>query len=192
MRLRTERNDPRCTLFYTYQPAALKNGSPLAPSGPNGVPSQLGSENPIVQLQILLRRLIAFSPQSADELLQRFNSIAISPKLGALVLLVRFHLLQGSFRRLNFAAIYSQLGAQLHGLPLQGLDVELERLVLLLELVDAQLRVRVIFSVRYFAHLPLLCIRFAVPTYFSSEELKYMGRPMCFSSLTMYFSSLTI
>ena len=24
MRLRTERNDPRCTLFYTYQPAALK------------------------------------------------------------------------------------------------------------------------------------------------------------------------
>ena len=35
MRLRAERNDPRCTLFYTYQqPAALKNGSPLAPSGP--------------------------------------------------------------------------------------------------------------------------------------------------------------
>ena len=33
MRLHTERNDPRCTLFYTYQPAALKNGSPLAPSG---------------------------------------------------------------------------------------------------------------------------------------------------------------
>ena len=25
MRLRTERNDPRCTLFYTYQPVALKN-----------------------------------------------------------------------------------------------------------------------------------------------------------------------
>ena len=28
MRLRRERNDPRCTLFYTYQPAALKIGSP--------------------------------------------------------------------------------------------------------------------------------------------------------------------
>ena len=27
-------NDPRCALFYTYQPAALKNGSPLVPSGP--------------------------------------------------------------------------------------------------------------------------------------------------------------
>ena len=26
MWLRTERNDPRCTLFYTYQPAALQNG----------------------------------------------------------------------------------------------------------------------------------------------------------------------
>ena len=34
MRLRTERNDPPCTLFYTYQPAGLKNGSPLAPNGP--------------------------------------------------------------------------------------------------------------------------------------------------------------
>ena len=29
MRLRTERNDPRCTLFYTYQPAALKTSIPL-------------------------------------------------------------------------------------------------------------------------------------------------------------------
>ena len=28
MRLRRERNDPRCTLFYTYQPATLKIGSP--------------------------------------------------------------------------------------------------------------------------------------------------------------------
>ena len=26
MRLRRERNDPRCTLFYTYQPAPLKKG----------------------------------------------------------------------------------------------------------------------------------------------------------------------
>ena len=34
MRLRAERNDPPCTLFYTYQPAGLKNGSPLAPNGP--------------------------------------------------------------------------------------------------------------------------------------------------------------
>ena len=37
MRLRRERNDPRCTLHYTvytYQPPALKIGSPPLPSGP--------------------------------------------------------------------------------------------------------------------------------------------------------------
>ena len=33
---RTERNDPRCTLFYTYQPAPLKNGSFSLPSGHHG------------------------------------------------------------------------------------------------------------------------------------------------------------
>ena len=37
MRLRTERDDPRCTLFYTYRPAPLKKGSPLAPSGPKAI-----------------------------------------------------------------------------------------------------------------------------------------------------------
>ena len=111
----------------------------------------------------MLRRLISFSPQSADELLQRFYSIAISPKLGAVVLVVRFHLPQGSFQRLNWAAISSQLGAQPHVLPLQAFDVELERLVLLLELVVARLRFRIIFSVRDFAQLPLLYIRFAMP-----------------------------
>ena len=33
MWLRAERNDPRCTLFYTYRPAALKNGPLLRPAG---------------------------------------------------------------------------------------------------------------------------------------------------------------
>ena len=102
------------------------------------IPSQLGSENLGVQLQILQRRLIAFSPQSADKLFQRLVFVTISAQLGTQMLVIRFHIPQIRFQRLDLAEISFQLDAQLPVLLLQvldSIDVELERLILLLELV---------------------------------------------------------
>ena len=70
---------------------------------------------------------------------------------------IRFHIPQIRFQRLDLAEISFQLDAQLPVLLLQVLDVELERFFLLLE-------ARIKFPVRDFAQLQLLCIRSAVLT----------------------------
>ena len=73
------------------------------------IPSQLGSENLVVQLQILQRRLIAFSPQSADKLFQRLVFVTISAQLGTQMLVIRFHIPQIRFQRLDLAEISFKL-----------------------------------------------------------------------------------